>query len=198
MFDFNVVPVAVHLGYKPVSHVRATSTINKHPANGKNNDKKLPTNVGRLLGGEDVKKSVLPLSTNPSFFVFLGTFSQKTYVHWTTEKPLKYLNKFICHLSCNKLCAHKYLNGESWLSYSLGWVICNIREKPLHLPVEVFSVFNIRNNEQSNRKMRRLLRLNPPLISNSNLHALDHAIKKNTNMTFLWISVCVQVFFKGV
>ena len=33
MFNFNVVPVAVHLGYKPVSHVRATSMINKHHAN---------------------------------------------------------------------------------------------------------------------------------------------------------------------
>ena len=38
--------------------------------------KKLPTNFGRLLGGEDFKNQCY-LRTNLSFSVFFGTFSQK-------------------------------------------------------------------------------------------------------------------------
>lgn len=71
------------------------------------------------------------------------------------------------------------LNGESRLIIiQFRLIHLQHTRKPLHLHFEVFSIFNLRNNKKSNRKMRRLLGLNPPLISNCNLHALDHAIKK--------------------
>lgn len=71
------------------------------------------------------------------------------------------------------------LNGESRLIIiQFRLIHLQHTRKQLHLHFEVFSVFNLRNNKKSNRKMRRLLGLNPPLISNSNLHALDHAIKQ--------------------
>lgn len=89
-----MLPVAVHLGlHKRGCHVRAKSMINKRQANfmEKVMIKKLPTNFGRLRGGEDLKKISVTSVLTARFLFSLALFPRRRPTLNNGETIFRYL-----------------------------------------------------------------------------------------------------------